>query len=907
MTTRAHLLPAARRLAVLALLSTATAALAQAPAITASPASAAFGPQSINTTSPPRQISLSNTGTGSLTVSAVGASAGFSTSHNCGTLPPGGSCVVSVAFTPLEPVAYAGTLSVSGTMPTATVALSGSGELSLVTHYYRSILGRPADEGGKAFWTAEANRLQGLGANLNETWNAMTASFFFSPEYAAFARTDSAFVSDLYATFFNRAPDAGGLGFWSGQLQQGMPREVLLSSFTFSPEFGAFTRAIFGSVAVRPEVDTVTDFYRGLLSRLPDDGGFAYWIGEFRAAQCLGPAAVYASVDAISAAFANSPEYLARKRTDAQFVGDLYNAFLRRGGDLAGVLFWINEIASGARTREKVRKDFLASPEFTNRVAAILAQGCRLGAKSLADGSFTYLGTRPARGTVPMVARDGSAYTAHEAHLGWVQVSVDPAATAAARAAFASAGGTVIAQTPSIGLYVVQVAAGNEAAFLGQVFANPWAREGGAVTAVVAGDWDWTLDWNSPGVPSKCLAYHGSITTAIASRRGAAFALQPIALAAPTSQDVADVMARRLEDLPDGRFQVVNISIGFDLPPGKSISSYVTPTCDSNCAKAWISLQQYIFLRAFFDEMEWLSLTNPDLADRSLVTLIAGNTGVALDSRLTALRNGFPNAFKRIVIVGAADSSGTIQTSMNHAANNAAGNMVYARGVGVSATTADAGAVSCTGTSYAAPEVASVLAYVWARDPTRTSVQVVEALRGALLARGTAVIPQDAAGLADPVFLNEVAARLGLPAPACTYSYSAWSACQPNNTRTRTVLASSPPGCTGTPVTQEPCTYVPPACTYTYSAWSACVNGSQSRSVTSSSPPGCVGTPVLTQSCTNNACCACNFDVFCTVFGPGGCWRCQQSTYNSQGSCGVSGLVSPGVCQCDPGLYQVCS
>lgn len=42
----------------------------------------------------------------------------------------------------------------------------------------------------------------------------------------------------------------------------------------------------------------------------------------------------------------------------------------------------------------------------------------------------------------------------------------------------------------------------------------------------------------------------------------------------------------------------------------------------------------------------------------------------------------------------------------------------------------------------------------------------------------------------------------------------------------------------------------PGACTYTYSAWSACVAGSQTRTVLSSMPAGCTGTPVLQQACT---------------------------------------------------------
>ena len=155
-----------------------------------------------------------------------------------------------------------------------------------------------------------------------------------------------------------------------------MPREVALAQFMFSTEFANFTSAIFGNASVRAEINTVMDFYRGLLSRLPDDGGFNFWLVPFRAAQCQGAAAVNAQVEAVSSAFALSTEYTNKNRTNAQYVGDLYNAFLRRGGDLAGVQFWIGQVASGAQTREQVRVQFKNSAEFQARVSAIIAQGC---------------------------------------------------------------------------------------------------------------------------------------------------------------------------------------------------------------------------------------------------------------------------------------------------------------------------------------------------------------------------------------------------------------------------------------------------------------------------------------------------------------------------------------------------
>ncbi|MCL4689060.1 MAG: DUF4214 domain-containing protein [Burkholderiales bacterium] len=342
----------------------------------AAPPSLDFGGQSMNTTSPALAVTLTNTGGASITVSSVSASTWFAVTHDCATLAAGASCTASVTFTPAAQGALNGTLTVQTSTGTLLVPLAGTGERSLVTHYYRAILRRAPDAGGASYWAAEAARVQALGLNPNEAWFAMAATFFTSAEYLAFARNDSGFVTDLYNTFFNRAPDAPGLAYWTGQLASGLPREVALSAFLFSAEFVSFSQAIFGSAGVRAEVDTVTDFYRGLLARLPDDGGFAFWLARFRAAQCLGSAAVTAEVESISSLFAGSAEYAARTRNNAQYVGDLYNAFLRRGGDLAGVQFWISEIASGARTRENVRQAFVASPEFQARVAAVVNAGC---------------------------------------------------------------------------------------------------------------------------------------------------------------------------------------------------------------------------------------------------------------------------------------------------------------------------------------------------------------------------------------------------------------------------------------------------------------------------------------------------------------------------------------------------
>lgn len=359
------------------------------PAAGISPTALDFGGQSMGTTSPAQTVTVTNTGTGTLNVTGVSVSnAQFSQSNNCTTgLTAGQSCTVTVTFNPAVIGGAAlndhfdvnGTLTIThnGLGSPSLASLQGVAEKSLVSHYYRSILRRAPEPAGVTFWENEAARAVNLGANVNEAWYALAQTFFNSPEYKAFNRSNSAFLTDLYITFFNRQPDQAGFDFWLGQMNQGMPQGVVLVAFMLSQEFQNFSQGIFGNTAVRAEFDVTTDFYRGLLSRLPDSAGFTYWVGRFKTAQCQGGDAVNAAARDISGGFTNGPEYGSRNRTNAEFVADMYNAFMRRGGDLAGVQFWINQLNSGNQTREQVRLAFTGTGEFQARVQAILNAGCQ--------------------------------------------------------------------------------------------------------------------------------------------------------------------------------------------------------------------------------------------------------------------------------------------------------------------------------------------------------------------------------------------------------------------------------------------------------------------------------------------------------------------------------------------------
>jgi uncharacterized protein YjdB len=104
--------------------------------VTLSPASLTFASQGIGTTSAGKSVSLKNNQTVPLTIPMISASGDFGETSTCplspNTLAAGGTCSISVTFTPTAPNTRSGTLSISDSASTSpqTVSLSGTGTLS---------------------------------------------------------------------------------------------------------------------------------------------------------------------------------------------------------------------------------------------------------------------------------------------------------------------------------------------------------------------------------------------------------------------------------------------------------------------------------------------------------------------------------------------------------------------------------------------------------------------------------------------------------------------------------------------------------------------------------------------------------------------------------------------------------
>lgn len=102
-----------------------------------------------------------------------------------------------------------------------------------VYRFYTASLDRRPDEDGFRFWVGEANE-------GSVTLEDLAGFFIDSPEFSSLfgeGLSDTEFVTALYETVLDRAPDAAGLAFWTGVFESGeQSREDMLAFFVESPE-----------------------------------------------------------------------------------------------------------------------------------------------------------------------------------------------------------------------------------------------------------------------------------------------------------------------------------------------------------------------------------------------------------------------------------------------------------------------------------------------------------------------------------------------------------------------------------------------------------------------------------------------------------------------------------------------
>ena len=102
--------------------------------------------------------------------------------------------------------------------------------VAFATRLYTTCLGRAPESGGLNYWSQEL-------ANVRVTGTNAAMLFFFSSEFVNANYDDAEYVTRLYRTFMGREPDQAGFDFWVNALKTGRDRKSVFLGFAGSAEF----------------------------------------------------------------------------------------------------------------------------------------------------------------------------------------------------------------------------------------------------------------------------------------------------------------------------------------------------------------------------------------------------------------------------------------------------------------------------------------------------------------------------------------------------------------------------------------------------------------------------------------------------------------------------------------------
>ena len=236
---------------------------------------------------------------------------------------------------------------------------------AFVSRCYELILNRAANEGGLNGWSEALAKKTAAAANIID-------GFVKSDEFKNRKLSAGESVDILYKTMLGRAADEGGKAGWVDALNQGYTLQHIINGFCASAEFTAICNG-FGIEAgnvniepVNPQPDDNTPrgkieafvkrCYKLILNRDADQGGLQGWSDALEQRT----AAAAQSIDG----FVRSDEFVNRNLSAGESVDILYNTMLGRAADEGGKAGWVDALGQGF-TLQHIINGFCGSAEFT--------------------------------------------------------------------------------------------------------------------------------------------------------------------------------------------------------------------------------------------------------------------------------------------------------------------------------------------------------------------------------------------------------------------------------------------------------------------------------------------------------------------------------------------------------------
>jgi hypothetical protein len=113
----------------------------------------------------------------------------------------------------------------------SALALDTEGQAGSLYRLYQAAFDRKPDAGGMGWWLGQVDH----GTTLLDVAAQLVHSNEFGQKYGA-QLDNAAYVGQLYQNVLHRAGDSAGTAFWRGALDAGMTREAVLAQFADSGE-----------------------------------------------------------------------------------------------------------------------------------------------------------------------------------------------------------------------------------------------------------------------------------------------------------------------------------------------------------------------------------------------------------------------------------------------------------------------------------------------------------------------------------------------------------------------------------------------------------------------------------------------------------------------------------------------
>ncbi len=235
-----------------------------------------------------------------------------------------------------------------------TIDLRPNSTAFQVNAIFEAVLGRPADTNSLSVWVSH------IDAGRTDATRLTTALI----ESAEFARsvprmTFEYFVERIYLNSNEGVVDWDGWLFWVQQLYAGTTwTQVALNFVNWSVHRENMREENpLGFWLQRSFANEVSGIYQVALDRLPERGGFEFWLDSI---------AKGVSLRQMAQMFGRSDEFLGRfaTKTTPEFVRELYLSALDREPDQAGFNFWVQNLNSGAMQRHDMVFAFAFSDEM---------------------------------------------------------------------------------------------------------------------------------------------------------------------------------------------------------------------------------------------------------------------------------------------------------------------------------------------------------------------------------------------------------------------------------------------------------------------------------------------------------------------------------------------------------------